>query len=105
ELLQDANARLDLALLLLGGVIAAVLFEVAFFARGLDALGDLGSPFALKMLELGFAAVESLLRQPGFCVPSHVFSSKKRGRPCPHARVDDPGSRARRVTHMRNGLV
>src|SRR6478752_2690389 len=41
QLLQGADARLLLALLVLGGVVAAVLLEVAFFAGGLDALGDL----------------------------------------------------------------
>ena len=35
-----ADAGLDLALLFLGGVVAAVFLEVAFFAREFDLLGD-----------------------------------------------------------------
>jgi hypothetical protein len=59
-----ADARLVLALLLLGRVVAAVLLEVALFSSCLDARGDLRAQGALALLELSAQAVESLLRQP-----------------------------------------
>ena len=40
---QHADAGLDLALLVLGGVVAAVLLEVALFAGRLDLLCDVAA--------------------------------------------------------------
>ena len=50
---QRADARLEQALLVLGGVVLEVLGEVAELARLLDRLDDLGAARALELLELG----------------------------------------------------
>jgi hypothetical protein len=44
QLGELADAGLELALLVLGGVVAAVLLEVALVARGLDLGDDVGAP-------------------------------------------------------------
>src|SRR5690606_29233799 len=41
QMLERADASLLLALLVLRRMVATVLLEIAFFSRGLDALGDL----------------------------------------------------------------
>ena len=51
-LAQPEDARLEVRLRLLGGVVFAVLLEVAPLARGLDAGGDLGAPVALQFVQL-----------------------------------------------------
>ena len=53
-----------LALLVLGGVVAAVLLEVALVAGGADPLDDLWRDGAREVLELGVELVEGLLGQP-----------------------------------------
>ena len=70
QLGELADARLDLALLVFGGVVAAVLLEVALFAGGLDLLGDVGARGTAQLLELGAQPVVGLLGQPrgGGCV-------------------------------------
>jgi len=62
---ENADARLDLALLFFRGVVSAILFEVALFARRLDLLSDLGAARTRQLLELGRAPVERLLGEPG----------------------------------------
>jgi hypothetical protein len=64
QLGELADAGLDLALLVLGGVVAAVLLQVALFASGLDLLRDVGARRAAELLELRRQAVVGLLRQP-----------------------------------------
>jgi hypothetical protein len=44
-------------------VVAAVLLEVALFAGGLDALGDLLTPGRREVLELGVQPVVGVLRE------------------------------------------
>jgi hypothetical protein len=63
---EDADAGLDLALLLLGGVVATVLLQVTLITSRLDLLGDLGAAFAGEVLQLGSATFEGLGGQPGF---------------------------------------
>ena len=63
--LQLADARLLLALLLLGRVIPAVLAQVAFLPRGLDSLHDLRTPRPGEVLQLVDEAVVRLLGEPG----------------------------------------
>ena len=65
QVLERADAGLLLALLVLGGVVAAVLLEVALFARGLDALGDLLAAGRREVLELGGEAVVGILGEEG----------------------------------------
>ena len=65
ELAQLADAGLLLALLLLGGVVAAVLAQVALLAGLLDLARDLGTALAGEMIELRLEAVVGLLGQPG----------------------------------------
>jgi len=65
QLGQLADARLLLALLLLGGVVAAVLAKVTLLARGLDPGGQLVATFARHVVELGLEPVVRLLGQPG----------------------------------------
>ena len=50
---ERADARLEQALLVLGGVVLEVLGEVAELAGLLDRGDDLGAPRALELLELG----------------------------------------------------
>src|SRR5690606_18968765 len=61
---QRTDAGLDLALLLLGRVVAAVLLEVALFASRLDALRDLRPALAGELLELCRQTVVCLLGEP-----------------------------------------
>src|SRR5699024_11922219 len=65
ESLEVRDACLQLALLLTGGVVAAVLLEVPFVASRGDALGDLGASRALELLELLGQAVVRVLGEPG----------------------------------------
>src|SRR5699024_6044729 len=65
EPLEVRDARFQLALLLAGGVVAAVLLEVPFVASRGDALGDLGASRALELLELLGQAVVRFLGEPG----------------------------------------
>ena len=58
---QARDLRLQVGLLVLGVVVLAVLLEVPPFARGLDALGDLTPPLALKGLELGAQRLQPLV--------------------------------------------
>src|SRR5690606_5714384 len=62
--LELEDAPLELALLLAGGVVAAVLHEVALLARRADALHDLGALGALELLELGDELVVAVAGQP-----------------------------------------
>jgi len=63
QLGQLTDPGLHLALLLLGGVIAAVLLDVAFVAGGLDLLGDLGATLAGELGQLALEPVIGLLGQ------------------------------------------
>src|SRR5215212_5457285 len=65
QLGQLADPDLLLALLLLGGVVAAVLAEVALVSGGLDLLGDLGPAVPREVVTLGLQPVVRLLGQPG----------------------------------------
>ena len=58
------DAGLGLALLLAGSVVAAVLLQVAFFARIGDPARDLGAGRAFEVLQLRDEAVVGLLGQP-----------------------------------------
>src|SRR5690606_17421342 len=64
--------RLLLALLVLGGVVAAVLLQVALLAGCLDALGDLLAARGREVLELGGEAVVRLLCEEGHLCVRHV---------------------------------
>ena len=64
HVLELADAGLVLALLLAGGVVAAVLLEVALVAGGSDLGGDVGAHVSLEVLQLLLQAVVSLLRHP-----------------------------------------
>ena len=59
-----ADAGFDLALLLLGGVVAAVLLEVALLAGSLDLLDDFRPARAGKVVQLCLQAVKSFLGKP-----------------------------------------
>src|SRR5947209_7977607 len=52
QLRQLADAGLDLALLVFGGVVAAVLLEVALLAGRLELLGDVDARGTAQLLEL-----------------------------------------------------
>ena len=65
QLLELADPRLALALLVLRGVVAAVLAQVALLAGCLDALDDLGAALAGEEVELLLEPVVGLLGQPG----------------------------------------
>ena len=64
HVLELTDAGLDLALLVLGGVVAAVLLEVALVAGGADALDDLLAHGTAQVLQLGLELVVGLLGQP-----------------------------------------
>ena len=64
QLVQLADPRLHLALLVLGRVIAAVLLEVALGAGRGDPRRDLGTTLAGEVQELGIQAVVGVLGQP-----------------------------------------
>ena len=64
HLLELADARLVGALLVLGGVVAAVLLQVSLVAGSADPLDDLGPLRPASVLELGVEPVEGLLGQP-----------------------------------------
>jgi hypothetical protein len=64
QFVQVADARLLLALLLLGGVVAAVLPQVALFAPSVDLRGDRRS-VGDELLELGLQTVVRVLGEPG----------------------------------------
>ena len=68
QLLQVADARLLLALLLAGGVVAAVLPEVALLAAGVDLGGD-DRAVGDQLVELGLQPVVRVLGQPGGGAP------------------------------------
>src|SRR5215467_10105800 len=62
------DPALPLALLFLGGVVAAVLPQVALVPGGLDSLGDLRAPFAREVVQLRLEPVIRLLGEPGDAV-------------------------------------
>nr|BFF12037.1 hypothetical protein GCM10025699_33400 [Microbacterium flavescens] len=64
-MLERADARLLLALLVLRRVVAAVLLEVALLASGFDALRDLLPAGGREVLELGGEAVVGILSEEG----------------------------------------
>ena len=64
HVLELADPALVLALLLAGGVVAAVLLEVALVAGGADPGDDLLPDRALEVLQLGVELVVGLLGQP-----------------------------------------
>src|SRR4029078_1788870 len=64
HVLELTDAGLDLALLVLGGVVATVLLEVALVASGTDALDDLLAHGTGEVLQLGLQLVVGLLGQP-----------------------------------------
>jgi hypothetical protein len=70
------STRLHLALLLLGGVVSAVLLQVALFARRFDLLRDLDAALAGELLEFRGAAIERLLGEPGLLCLGHASSSR-----------------------------
>src|SRR5690606_35402933 len=74
QMLHRADARLLLALLILRGVVAAVLLEVALFPRSLDALRDLFAARGRELLEFGGEAVVRLLCEEGHLGVRHVDS-------------------------------
>ena len=55
-LAQPRDLRLQMRLLVLGVVVLAVLLQIAPFASGLDALGDLAPALALELPEFGVQA-------------------------------------------------
>ena len=57
--------RLHLALLVLGGVVAAVLLQVALVPGGLDLLRDLYTPGPREVVQLRLQPVMGLLGEPG----------------------------------------
>jgi hypothetical protein len=59
------DAALSLALLLLGGVVAAVFAQVAFVSGGLDFLGNLDAPCPREVVQLRLEPVIRLLGEPG----------------------------------------
>ena len=65
QLLELADPGLALALLVLGGVVAAVLLEVAFLAGCLDPADDLGPAVTGEVVQLVLEPVVGLLGQPG----------------------------------------
>jgi hypothetical protein len=82
QLGEHTDARLDLALLLLGGVVPAVLLEVTLLACGLDLLGDLRAALAGQGVKLSSESVEGFLGQPrDRAVCSHSVSLQERNRP------------------------
>src|SRR5229473_1918849 len=65
DVLDLPDARLLLALLLLGRVVAAVLPQVALVSGGLDLLRDLHTRGAGQIVELRLESVMRLLGEPG----------------------------------------
>src|SRR4029078_12045758 len=65
QLTQLQSAGVHLALLLLGGGVAAFLAQVRLFARGLDLLGDLDLVRTLEIVKLGLQPVIRFLGEPG----------------------------------------
>src|SRR5699024_1621259 len=65
ELCELDDAVLHLALLFLGGVVAAVLLEVALLTGCLDLLRDLDAPITRQVVQLGLEPVMRLLGEPG----------------------------------------
>jgi hypothetical protein len=63
--LEQDDPGLDLALLILGRVVAAVLLQVALVAGRLDLLRDIDAPRSGKVVKLGLEPVVRLLGQPG----------------------------------------
>ena len=90
--LELADAALHVALLVLGGVVVAVLGEVAELAGPLDLRGDLDAAPRGEVVELGLQPVERLLGQlvrfhgastlPAGCAPTGGGSSSERRRRC-----------------------
>ena len=66
-MLELTDPALHVALLVLGGVVAGVLLEVAFLAGALDLVGDLDAAAGGEIVELGLQAVEGLLGQLWCC--------------------------------------
>ncbi len=64
-MLELADAALDLALLVLGGVVAAVLLQVAFVSSGFDLLRDLYTSGAGQVVKLRLQPVMCFLGEPG----------------------------------------
>src|SRR5947207_9847619 len=58
--LQDDDPRLDLALLVLGRVVPAVLAQVAFFPGRLDLLRDIDAPRSGEVVKFGLEPVVRL---------------------------------------------
>src|SRR5699024_8585107 len=64
HVLQLLDARLLMSLLLAGGVVAAVLLEVALVASSSDPRDDLSAAVGGQMLQFGLELVVSVLGQP-----------------------------------------
>ncbi len=64
HVLQLADPGFLLTLLLAGGVVPAVLPEIALVARGGDLRGDLGATRTRQLVQLGLQLVVGLLGQP-----------------------------------------
>ncbi len=80
---QDVGELVDsgllLALLLLGGVVSAVLLQVALIPSRLDLLGDVDPALTGEVIQLGLEPVVRLLGKPGDSVVTslgHKHSSK-----------------------------
>ena len=62
-LAQPRDLRLEVRLIVLGVVVLAVLLQIAPFARGLDALGDLPASLPLERRQLGAERLQALGRR------------------------------------------
>jgi len=75
---QLVDPGLDLALLFLGCVVAAVLPQVPLIPRGFDLLGDVDPALAGKVIQLALEPVMRLLSEPGDSIVArlgHKYSS------------------------------
>ena len=61
QVLELADAALHVALLVLGGVVVAVLGQVAELAGSFDLAGDLDATTCREVLELGLQPIEGML--------------------------------------------
>ena len=75
DVLQGDDPRLDLTLLVLGRMVAAVLTQIPFLPGRLDLLGDFGGSRAWEVVDFGREPVVRLLGQPGDAVSSRVSAT------------------------------
>src|SRR3546814_476378 len=78
DVLELADPRLLLALLVLGGVVAAVLLQVALVARSGDLLDDLLAQRSLEVLEFALELVVSVLGKPDRSLLGHGSTPARR---------------------------